>query len=118
MIQSRVLNIRVKPLSKLVSSGHHLNQKPVIQQANSQTSNPYNFGTGLMVVSSDGSRSTSQQLRRSEDLKGTNTGPVYVSEEMSFQTQRWEQGVHTVRFQTHQPLVIHLTDQPPNQKGH
>ncbi|XP_029282165.1 uncharacterized protein LOC115004623 [Cottoperca gobio] len=48
-VQSRVQNIRVKPLSKFVSSGHQLNQKPVIQQANSQIYNPSQYATGSIA---------------------------------------------------------------------
>uniref|UniRef100_A0A3B4UXA6 ZP domain-containing protein n=1 Tax=Seriola dumerili TaxID=41447 RepID=A0A3B4UXA6_SERDU len=109
-VQSGVQNIRVKPLSKLVSSGHQTNQKPVVKQENSQISNPSQYGTGMTAVSSDGNHWTSQQL---QDHKSSNTR----QEQTGFQKLKQGQGVHSVRVKLHQSAVIRLTDLSPNQQG-
>uniref|UniRef100_A0A3B4WDW6 Uncharacterized LOC111645961 n=1 Tax=Seriola lalandi dorsalis TaxID=1841481 RepID=A0A3B4WDW6_SERLL len=110
-VQSGVQNIRVKPLSKLVSSGHQTNQKPVVKQENSQISNPSQYGTGMTAVSSDGNHWTSLQL---QDHKSSNTR----QEQTGFQKLKQGQGVHSVRVKLHQSAVIQLTDLSPNQQGH
>lgn len=51
-VQSRVQNIRVKPLSQFVPHGH-LNQKLYVQQINTQVSNPSQYATGPVRVKSD-----------------------------------------------------------------
>ncbi|XP_074472429.1 uncharacterized protein LOC141756521 isoform X1 [Sebastes fasciatus] len=115
LVQSRVQNIRVKPLSKFFSSGHQLNQKPVIQHANSQISNPSQYATGLTAVSSDGNRRMSQQL---PERRGSNIREEHVPERTGFSTLRQEQGIHGVRVKSDQSAVIHLTDMFPDQPEH
>lgn len=110
-VQSRVQNIRVKPLGKFLSSGHHLNQKPSVQQANSQISNPYQYGTGLTAVSSDENRWMSQQHR------GSNIRKEHMPERSGFSILNQEQDVHSVRIKLDQTAVIRPTDLSPDQQG-
>lgn len=113
-VQSRVQNIRVKPLSKFVSSGHHLNFKPVFQQANSQISNPSQYATGPTAVGRDKNRWTSPQL---PEHTGSNIEDR-VPERTGFSTLKQEQGVHSVQVKSDQSAVIRLTNLSSNQKTH
>ncbi|XP_034436491.1 uncharacterized protein LOC117758703 [Hippoglossus hippoglossus] len=104
MLQSRVKNIRVKPMIKLVSSGNHLKWKPSIKQVNSQMSNP-----GLMDVSANRNHRTSKPLH---DRRCSIT-----RRKTDFQTEKQEQGAHGVQGKLHQSEVIRLPDQSPTQMG-
>lgn len=112
-VQSRVQNIRVKPLSKFVSSGHHLNQKPFIRQVNSQSSNPSQYVTGPTAVSSDGNRWTSQQL---PERTGLNIREV--PERTGFSMLKQEQDVNSVRVKSDRSAVLRLTNLSTNQQIH
>ncbi|XP_019964962.2 uncharacterized protein [Paralichthys olivaceus] len=104
MLQSRVKNIRVKPMIKLLSSGNQLKRKPSIKQVNSQMSNP-----GLTNVSDYPNHRTSKRLhdrRRSITRRKTD-----------FQTPKQEQGVRGVQGKVQQSAVMRLPDQPPTQMG-
>ncbi|XP_040920103.1 uncharacterized protein LOC121199464 isoform X4 [Toxotes jaculatrix] len=109
-VQLGVKNIRVKPLSKFVPSGHNLNHKPAVKQANSQISNPSQYGTGLTSISNDWNHWTSQQL---QDPRGSNT-----RQELPVKTGKQTQGVHGVRVKLHESGAIHLADLSPDQQGH
>ncbi|XP_018542326.1 uncharacterized protein LOC108890048 isoform X2 [Lates calcarifer] len=111
--QSRVQNIRVKPTTKFVSSGH-LNHKPVIKQTNAQIFNPSQYSTGLTAVSNDGNHWTSQQL---QDHRGPNTRQEHLPGKTGFQKLKQEQGVHSFRVKLHQSASV-ITDLSPNQQGH
>ncbi len=113
--QSRVQNIRVKPLSKLVSSGPHLNEKPFIQQANSQSSNPSEYATGPTTVSSGGNHWMSQQF---PEHRSSNIRQEHVPERTGFSTPKQEQDAHSVRVNSDQSAVPHLTDLSTNQQIH
>ncbi|XP_035808538.2 uncharacterized protein LOC111574960 isoform X1 [Amphiprion ocellaris] len=77
-VQPAVQNIRVKPLSKIVSSGPHLNQKPVAQKTNSQSSSPSSYTTSTKAVNNGGNPWTSQQLL------GSNTREEHVLKRTGF----------------------------------
>ncbi|XP_044185770.1 uncharacterized protein LOC122965674 isoform X1 [Thunnus albacares] len=110
-IQSRVQNIRVKPLRKLASSGHHLSQKPSIPPAYLRSSSPSQYATVQTAASSDGDHWMSQQV---SDHRGSNTINWTHSPERPG-TLRQEQGV---KVKPDQSAGIRLTSLSPNQQGH
>ncbi|XP_059212061.1 uncharacterized protein LOC131990882 isoform X2 [Centropristis striata] len=114
-VQSRVQNIRVKPLSTLVSSGHQLIQKPVIQQVNFQIPDPSQYASGP-TVSSDENHSTSRQL---PEHRGSNRREEHEPERTRFSTLKQEQGVQPLHLNPNQPQhqqkPVHLN---PNQPEH
>ncbi|XP_033505059.1 uncharacterized protein LOC117271076 [Epinephelus lanceolatus] len=114
-VQSRVQNIRVKPLSKFLSSGQQLNQKHLIQQANKQMSNFSHYSTGPTAVSNNRNRWTSQQH---PEHRGSNIREEHVPKRMGFSTLKQEQGVHGVQVKSDQPAMIRLTELSPNQQEH
>lgn len=111
-VHSRVQNIRVKPPSKFVSSGHQLNQKPFVRQANSQLFNPSQYATG---PTADGNRWTPQQL---QEHRGSNIRQELVPEKRRVSTLKQEQGVHSVRVKSDRTAAIRLSDVSPNHQIH
>ncbi|XP_065819647.1 uncharacterized protein [Labrus bergylta] len=93
--RSGVQKIRVKPLSKLVSSGHKLNQKPV----NQQVPNTSMYATGLTAERSDGNHQTSQHP---PELAGSDVR----MERVQNPTLTKEQMYHGVQGQPDQSAVI------------
>ncbi|XP_044024572.1 uncharacterized protein LOC122862843 isoform X2 [Siniperca chuatsi] len=110
----KVQNIRVKPQGKFFTSGH-LNQTPLIQQANSQISNPSQYATSPTTVNSDGKGWTSQQL---PEHRGSNIREEHVPERRSFSTMKQAQNLHSITVKSDQSAVIPLTDLSTNQQGH
>ncbi|XP_054474253.1 uncharacterized protein LOC129106966 isoform X5 [Anoplopoma fimbria] len=111
-VKSRMRTLRVKPLSKLVSSGHQLNQKPVIQQANSQLSNPSQYASGLTA---DGNHWMSQQL---PEHRGLDIREQHVPERTGFSTLRQEMDVHGFQVKSDPSAVIHFSDLAPIEQDH
>lgn len=111
--QSRVQNIRVKPLRKLTSSVHHHSQKSSIQPVDSQSSSPSQYTTGQTASSSDETHWMSQQVpdRRGSDTINWTHSPQRPG------TLSQEQGVHSVRVKSDQSAVIRPTNLSPNHQG-
>ncbi|XP_047242995.1 uncharacterized protein LOC124881473 isoform X3 [Girardinichthys multiradiatus] len=68
-IQSRVQSIRVKPPSKFVSSVLRLNQKPIVQQTNSQSPNLSKYVFAMTPASGDENHRSYQQTTENRGSK-------------------------------------------------
>ncbi|MED6268125.1 hypothetical protein CHARACLAT_019043 [Characodon lateralis] len=68
-IQSRAQSIRVKPPSKFVSSVLRLNQKPIVQQTNSQSPNLSKYISVMTPASGDENRRSYQQTTENRGSK-------------------------------------------------
>lgn len=105
MVQSRVQNIHVKPLSKFISSGHNFNNKVSLKQANSQI---YESSKYSMSQNTDGSR---RMLKKLQEHRDSNTRPESLSTGRGVPTL--EQVVHT-----HQTAATLLTNVFPSWQTH
>ncbi|XP_029352047.1 uncharacterized protein LOC115037556 isoform X2 [Echeneis naucrates] len=113
MSRSGVQNIRVKPLSRLVSLGHHLDHKPV-KQANLLISNPSQYDTDMTAVSNDGKHLRARQL---QDRSISNTRQEHFSEKTGFKTPWQGQGIQNAQAKLPQYPVPWVTDLAPNWQG-
>lgn len=95
-VHSRVQNIRVKPPSKLVSSGHLLDQKPFVQHTN-------------------GTRWSPQEV---PERRGSNMRQEHVPERRGVSILNQEQGIHSVEVKSEQTAAIRLNVLSPNQLIH
>ncbi|MEQ2284323.1 hypothetical protein AMECASPLE_020410 [Ameca splendens] len=68
-IQSRAQSIRVKPPSKFVSSVLRLNQKPIVQQTNSQSPNLSKYVSAMTPASGDENHRSYQQTTENRGFK-------------------------------------------------
>ncbi|KAF7231126.1 transcript variant X4 [Nothobranchius furzeri] len=102
--QTRVQNIRVKPPSRFVSSGPHLNQKSVVQPAHSQNSGPSQYSSGLIGTRGDQNQWTSQKTKHG----GSSTGEERVLERLGTLEQT----------RPEPPSLINFTYPSPNKAVH
>ncbi|KAM4522085.1 uncharacterized protein PAE49_001928 isoform 2-T4 [Odontesthes bonariensis] len=97
-----VQNIRVKPPSRFVSAGPHLNQKPVVQQAN-----PSQHAAGPPAASGDRNHGTSRQPPepRSSTPRGKNVPQIQ------------ERGLYGGHHHPDRSAMTNLTNLSPDQPG-
>lgn len=110
-VYTKVKNIRVKPLTKFLSSVQHPNQNTFVQQPNVQISSPSQYATGSTAVGRGGSRWASQQL---PEPRRSNMRQEHVPERTGVLSLTPEKGVYTIK--SDQSAAIHLTDLSPNQQ--
>ncbi|XP_030260172.1 uncharacterized protein LOC115573522 isoform X3 [Sparus aurata] len=110
-VYTKVKNIRVKPLTKFLSSVQHPNQNTFAQQPNVQISSPSRYATGSTAVGRGGSRWASQQL---PEPRRSNMRQEHVPERTGVLSLTPEKGVYTIK--SDQSAAIHLTDLSPNQQ--
>lgn len=103
-IQSRVQSVRVKPPSRFTSSVLHLNQKPIVQQINSQTTNLLKHASGTPLPSIDGNRWSYQQ---STENGGTKPGAKLVPQRPDASAPMQELGLQSILDES---LVFNFTN--------